>query len=145
VTGAGPEALHWSQLEEAISTRLVTVGSHTHSQAELSRVTGSEAGEEMDRSKGLIENRLGVPCCHFAYPWAVASPEAESAARTRFDSAALGAWRTNRRGRIDPYRLGRTPVLRNDGVRFFRAKARGMLDGEGFAYRVLRRGPWDRR
>jgi peptidoglycan/xylan/chitin deacetylase (PgdA/CDA1 family) len=144
LVGVGPEGLHWSQLEDAISTGLVTIGSHTHSHSDLSRATESEAGAEMDRSRGLIEDRLGVPCRHFAYPWAVASTEAESAARTRFDSAALGAWRTNRRGRIYSYRLGRTPVLRNDGVRFFRAKARGMLDGEGFAYRLLRRGPWDR-
>jgi peptidoglycan/xylan/chitin deacetylase (PgdA/CDA1 family)/O-antigen ligase len=144
LVGEGGQALRWSQLEEAISTGLVTVGSHTHSHADLSRASEPEAREEMRRSKGLIEDRLGVECRHFAYPWAVASPAAEIAARTQFDSAALAAWRTNRRGRIDPYRLGRTPVLRNDGVGFFGAKARGMLDGEGFVYRILRRGPWAR-
>jgi peptidoglycan/xylan/chitin deacetylase (PgdA/CDA1 family) len=144
LVGEGPEALQWSQLEEAVSTGLVTVGSHTHNHADLSRATEAEAGEEMKRSKALIEDRLGGACRHFAYPWAVASPAAEVAARNLFDSAALDAWRTNRRGRIDPYRLGRAPVLRNDGVRFFGAKARGMLDGEGLAYRILGRGPWDR-
>jgi peptidoglycan/xylan/chitin deacetylase (PgdA/CDA1 family) len=144
LVGEGPDALHWSQLEEAISTGLVTIGSHTHTHADLSRATEPEAREEMRRSKALIEDRLGVACRHFAYPWAVASPAAEVAARAQFESAALEAWRTNRRGRIDPYRLGRAPVLRNDGVRFFEAKARGMLDGEGLAYRILRRGPWAR-
>jgi len=144
LVGEGPDALQWSQLEEAISTGLVTIGSHTHNHADLSRATEPEAGEEMRRSKALIEDRLGVACRHFAYPWAVASPAAEVAARAQFESAALEAWRTNRRGRIDPYRLGRAPVLRNDGVRFFEAKARGMLDGEGLAYRILRRGPWAR-
>ena len=57
--------------------------------------------------------------------------------------AALGWW-TNRADRLDSYRLGRTPVLRNDGLAFFRAKVDGMLDAEALAYRALRRGPWRR-
>ena len=142
--GGGTDALSWDQLREAIATGLVTVGSHTHSHADLSRADGSEAEEEMRRSKELIEDELGVRCRHFAYPWAVASPAAELAARRCFDSAALDAWRTNRRGRIDPYRLGRTPILRSDGVGFFRAKIHGYLDAEALLYRALRRGPWGR-
>jgi hypothetical protein len=97
----------------------------------------------MRRSRGLIEDRLGVPCRHFAYPWAVSSPAAERAVRGHFRSAAL-RWQTNRRGRIDPFRLGRTPILRNDEGVFFRAKVAGRLDKEAVAYRLLRRGPWRR-
>lgn len=140
---SGPDALSWHHLEEAVATGLVAVGSHTHSHADLSRATEREAEEEMLRSKGMIEDRLGVACRHFAYPWGVASPPAERAARRIFETAAL-PWRTNRRGAIDPHRLGRTPVLRSDGLLFFRAKVRGMLDGEATLYRVLRRGPWRR-
>lgn len=144
LVGEGPDALEWSQLEEAVSTGLVTIGSHTHSHADLSRATGGEAEDEMRRSKHLIEDRLGVACRHFAYPWAVASQAAETAARKHFESAALDAWRTNRRDRTDPYRLGRTPIFRSDGIRFFVAKSRGMLDAERILYRVMRRGPWER-
>jgi hypothetical protein len=97
----------------------------------------------MGRSKGLIEDNLQVPCRHFAYPWGVGSAGADRAARRLFATAALDAWRTNRRGRIDPHRLGRTPVLRSDGDgMLFWAKARGLLDREAVAYRLLRRGPW---
>ena len=138
------EALTWSQLAEAISTGLVAVGSHTHSHADLSRATEQEAEDEMRRSKELIEDRLGVACRHFAYPFAVSAPPADRAARRLFDTAALDAWRTNRAGRIDPHRLGRTPVLRGDGRLLFRAKARGMLDAEALVYRALGRGPWSR-
>jgi len=138
----GPDALTWTQLEEASSTGLVTVGGHTHGHTDLSRASGEVAEEEMRRCKDLIEERLGVACRHFAYPWAVGSSAADRVARELFDSAALDAWRTNRRGRIDPHRLGRTPILRGDGPRFLGAKARGMLDAEGVAYRILRRGPW---
>lgn len=139
---ARPEDLTWSQLHEAVSTGLVTIGAHTHRHADLSRASEDQAEREMRRSKELIEDRLGVACRHFAYPWAVGSVPADRVARRLFDSAALYAWRTNRRGRIDPHRLGRVPVLRGDGPLFFRAKARGRLNAEGLTYRLLRRGPW---
>lgn len=140
--GGGREGLSWSAIREAVSTGLVTVGSHTHSHADLSRAGPEVCEEEMRRSKGLIEERLGVACRHFAHPYAVTSQAADRAARRHFDSAAPHAWRTNRRGRIDPYGLGRTPVLRSDGRALFRARVRGMLDGEALLYRVTRRGPW---
>jgi peptidoglycan/xylan/chitin deacetylase (PgdA/CDA1 family) len=139
-----PESLSWSQLEEAVATGLVTVGSHTHSHVSLAQATEDRAEVEMRRSKELIEDRLGIPCRHFAYPWAVGSAPADRVARGLFDTVAWDAWRTNRRGRIDRHRLGRTPVLRNDGRMFFRAKVRGRLDGERHVYRALRKGPWMR-
>jgi peptidoglycan/xylan/chitin deacetylase (PgdA/CDA1 family) len=123
---------------------LVTVGAHTHNHADLSRADEAAAEGEMRRSKELVEDRLSVACRHFAYPWAVGSDAADRVARRLFDSAALDAWKTNRRGRIDPYRLGRTPILRSDGETFFGLKARGFLDGESLAYRLVRRGPWGR-
>ncbi len=138
------EALTWLQLEEAVSTGLVEIGGHTHGHADLSRADEAAAETEMRTCKDLIEDRLSRPCRHFAYPWAVGSLAADRVARVLFESAALDAWRTNRRGRSDPHRLGRTPVLRGDGSFFFRAKSRGMLDAERIAYRVLRRGPWRR-
>jgi peptidoglycan/xylan/chitin deacetylase (PgdA/CDA1 family) len=141
-SAASGDRLTWSNLEDAVATGLVTVGSHTHSHADLSKATEARAEEEMRRSRELIEDRLGSACRHFAYPWAVGSPEADRAARRLFQTAALDAWRTNRRGRIDRYRLGRTPILRSDGHVYFRAKVAGLLDAEALVYRALRRGPW---
>jgi peptidoglycan/xylan/chitin deacetylase (PgdA/CDA1 family) len=139
--GGNGGSIGWSQLEEAVDTGLVTVGSHTHTHANLSRATEREAEVEMLRSKELIEEHLDVACRHFAYPWGVASPAAERVSRRVFDSAAL-KWCTNRRDLMDRHRLGRTPVLRNDGRLFFRAKVNGQLDGEALVYRLVRRGPW---
>jgi peptidoglycan/xylan/chitin deacetylase (PgdA/CDA1 family) len=142
---SGRAALTWSQLREAVSSGLVTMGSHTHGHVDLSKASEAQADAEMRRSKELIEERLGVACRHFSYPWGVGSPGADRAARRLFESAALDAWRTNRRDRIDRYRLGRTPILRSDDWLFFRSKVAGVLDGEGLVYRVLRRGPWRQR
>lgn len=138
----GWDPLSWSQLREAVSTGLVSVGSHTHRHANLARSSEREADEEMKRSQELVEDRLGVACRHFAYPWGVGSPAADRVTRRLFDSAALRAWHTNRRGDVDRYRLGRTPILRSDGSFFFSAKRKGRLNGERLVYRALRRGPW---
>jgi peptidoglycan/xylan/chitin deacetylase (PgdA/CDA1 family) len=140
--GRTADRLTWSNLRDAVATGLVSVGAHTHTHGDLSRATEGQAEEEMRRSKQLIEENLGVPCRHFAYPYAVGSAAADRVARRLFDSAALHAWRTNRRGRLDPYRLGRTPILRSDGFFFFRAKVAGLLDTEALIYRALGRGPW---
>jgi peptidoglycan/xylan/chitin deacetylase (PgdA/CDA1 family) len=139
---ADPARLTWPQLGEAVESGLVTIGAHTHGHVDLSSATEREAEDEMRRSQETIEDRLGIACRHFAYPWAVGSAAADRVARRLFDSAALRAWKTNRKGRIDPHRLGRTPVLRSDGTAFFTARARGLLEGEALAYRLLRRGPW---
>lgn len=140
--GGGSDRLSWSQLRDAVATGLVTVGSHTHGHVNLLLCDPATAADEMRRSKDLIEGELDRPCTHFAYPWGVASPEADRAARSMFETAALHAWKNNRRGRIDPHRLGRVPVLRSDAHVFFRAKAGGGLNAEGWMYRALRRGPW---
>ena len=134
--------LTWGALAEAVASGFVTIGAHTHSHADLSIASATEARDEMRKSRDLIEDRLGLPCRHFAYPWAVGSEAAEAATRTLFDSAALHVWKTNRTGRTDPYALGRVPILRSDGPLFFRAKVEGRLDGEALLYRALRKGPW---
>lgn len=138
----GEDALTWPMLERAISTGLVTVGAHTHNHTNLAEASEGEAAVEMRMSKDLVEQRLGVVCRHFAYPWSVGSAGAQRAAGHLFDTSALDSWKTNRRGAIDPQRLGRTPILRSDGIRFFRAKTLGLLDFEAIAYRLARRGPW---
>ena len=137
----GSGALTWSQLRECLDSGLVSVGAHTHSHCDLSRVTEEDAEREMTTSKRLVEDHLGMECKHFAYPWSYSSPGSERAARRIFASAALN-WNTNRGGRFDVHELGRTPVLRSDSPLFFKAKMDGALDGEALLYRVARRGPW---
>jgi len=118
----------WSALHDALSTGLVTIGSHTHSHRLLDRVDGPEAARELDRSIGLIEDRLGIACRHFAYPKALlGSPAAEREVRSRFRTAAVARTRPNPYGRTDLHRLHRSPVQVSDGMRWFRRKAAGGL------------------
>jgi peptidoglycan/xylan/chitin deacetylase (PgdA/CDA1 family) len=128
----------WAALADALSTGLVTVGSHTHTHALLDRVPLSDAEDELDRSRGLIGERLGVEAEHFAYPKAVTgTAAAEAAVRERFRSAALAGTRPNRYGRADRYRLTRSPIQVGDGLRWFRRKAAGGMALEGALRQVL--------
>jgi peptidoglycan/xylan/chitin deacetylase (PgdA/CDA1 family) len=118
----------WDALRDACSTGLVTLGSHTHSHALLDRLPPNKVDDELDRSIGLIGERLGVTAEHFAYPKALlGSTTAQRAVRSRFRSAALAGTRPNRFGETDPYRLARSPVQASDGMQWFIRKARGGL------------------
>jgi|SRR5579872_490938 len=118
----------WAGLRDALTTGLVTIGSHTHTHRLLDRAGAPEAADELDRSVELIEDRLGVACRHFAYPKALpGSPAAEREVRQRFRTAALAGTRPNPYGRADLHRLHRSPVQVADGMRWFRRKAAGGL------------------
>jgi peptidoglycan/xylan/chitin deacetylase (PgdA/CDA1 family) len=120
--------ISWDALRDACSTGLVSVGSHTHRHALLDRLPPKEVDDELDRSIGLIGERIGVTAEDFAYPKGLlGSPQAQRAIRSRFRSAALAGTRPNRFGATDPYRVARSPIQVSDGMRWFARKARGGL------------------
>lgn len=125
--------LSWGALAEAVSTGLVTVGSHTHRHAVMDKVAPAEATVELRTSQALIEDRLGVPAHHFAYPKGVAAvaPPVAAVVAGHFRSAAVADSGVNRYGATDLHRLDRTPVQRSDQPRHFRSKAAGGMGLEG--------------
>ncbi|HEV7525485.1 MAG TPA: polysaccharide deacetylase family protein [Acidimicrobiia bacterium] len=130
----------WSALRDALSTGLVTLGSHTHSHALLDRVDAATATRELDRSIELIGDRTGVTARHFAYPKALTgSAPVREVVRSRFRSAAIAGTRANRYGRTDPYRLARSPVQRADGLEWFGRKLAGGLRLEDDVRRLANR------
>jgi len=130
----------WSALRDAVSTGLVTIGSHTHTHALLDRRPQMEVSTELDCSLLLIHERLGVPAAHFAYPKAVAGSGAvERSVRARFRSAAVAGTRPNPYGRTDPFRLQRSPVQLADGMRWFEHKLAGGMRTEDNMRRLANR------
>jgi peptidoglycan/xylan/chitin deacetylase (PgdA/CDA1 family) len=126
----GAPPVSWDAMRDAVSTGLVTVGSHTHSHVLLDRLPTDEIDAELDTSIRLIEERLQTTAEHFAYPKALPpSPVADHAVRDRFRSAVLAGTRPNRYGRTDPYLLARSPIQAGDQMRWFRKKVAG---GMGF-------------
>jgi peptidoglycan/xylan/chitin deacetylase (PgdA/CDA1 family) len=132
--------LSWSALRDACATGLVDVGSHTHTHAVLDRLPDDQVAAELDRSRQLIEDRLGRPCADFAYPKALPpTPAADAAVRARFRSAALAGTRANAAGSTDVYRLARSPVQNSDGMRYFEKKVGGGMRLEDDVRRALNR------
>jgi peptidoglycan/xylan/chitin deacetylase (PgdA/CDA1 family) len=132
--------LSWAAARDMAATGLVTFGSHTHGHLLLDRLPPAEAIDELDRSRRLIEDEIGAPANHFAYPKAVAaSPEVEPLVRERYRSAALGGNRPNPYGRTDVHRLSRTAVQVSDGNEFFVRKARGGMALEDSIRRAVNR------
>jgi peptidoglycan/xylan/chitin deacetylase (PgdA/CDA1 family) len=132
--------LSWAGAREMVASGLVTIGSHTHSHALLDRLSPDEAAAELDRSRDLIGEHLGVSADHFAYPKAVPPPTAiEALVRHRFYSAALGGNRPNPYGRTDLHRLARTPIQVSDGWTWFQRKAEGGMALEDSFRRALNR------
>ncbi len=133
-------ALSWAALRDAVGTGLLTVGSHTHRHRLLDRLDAAEVGDELDRSTGLIADRLGVEAQHFAYPKALpGTPAADAEVRRRFRSAAVGGTAPNEYGRTDPHALRRSPIQVADGMRWFGYKAEGGLALEDRVRRRLDR------
>ena len=132
--------LSWSAVRDMAATGLVTFGSHTHRHLLLDRLPPAEAADELDRSRQLIEDHIGAPARHFAYPKAVAGSAAvEPLVRQRYRSAALGGNRPNPVGRTDVYRLARTAVQVSDGRGYFVRKARGGMALEDSVRRAVNR------
>jgi peptidoglycan/xylan/chitin deacetylase (PgdA/CDA1 family) len=132
--------LSWDAVRDMAATGLWTIGSHTHGHLLLDRLPPAEATDELDRSKELIEQHVGAPAHHFAYPKAVAaSPEVEPLVRERFRSAALGGNRPNPYRGTDVHRLARTAVQVSDGNAYFVRKAHGGMALEDSLRRGLNR------
>jgi peptidoglycan/xylan/chitin deacetylase (PgdA/CDA1 family) len=147
----GGRPLSWSAVRDACSTGLVDVGSHTHRHLLLDRISPAVAAEELDRSVGLIADRLGRPPLDFAYPKAVAgTPENARLVRDRFRSAALAGTRVNRYAaskssrRTDPQRLARSPIQVSDGMQYFERKLAGGMALEDSFRRAINRARYAR-
>lgn len=136
----GGTPLTWPAIRDAVSTGLVTIGSHTHAHILLDRCPTDVAAHDLDRSIELIGAHTGRAPTHFAYPKAVPG-NAQTAAlvASRFRSAALAGTRPNRFGATDPLRLSRSPIQRSDGMRWFRRKVEGGMAFEDNLRRVANR------
>lgn len=137
--GGGP-AVSWAGLRDAMATGVVEVGSHTHAHVLLDRLPADEVAADLDRSIGLIEDRLGATPRHFAYPKALlGSAAAQREVASRFASAAVAGTRPNRPGRTDPQRLARSPIQVTDEMRWFRHKVDGGMRLEDDLRRLVNR------
>jgi peptidoglycan/xylan/chitin deacetylase (PgdA/CDA1 family) len=126
--GDGTTALSWAGMTEAMASGVVSVGSHTHDHLLFDRISRSDALDQIERSVGLIHDRLATDAVDFCYPKALA-PSAENLAlvRQHFRSGTLAGTRPNVGATHDPHLLWRTPMQTVDVGRWFTQKTNGGL------------------
>ncbi|QEV07764.1 polysaccharide deacetylase family protein [Streptomyces prasinus] len=113
------------------------IGSHTVSHAQLDTLTGRQLRAELVDSKAVLEDVLGHPVPHLAYPHGYNSPRVRAmAARAGYETAtavrhALSSERDER------YRIARLIVRRGHTA----ADVRAWLAGDGARVAPYRDGP----
>jgi len=94
-SSAVDRTLSWEDIREMQGAG-VTFGSHTNTHQILTTISGEGIRHELARSKATLEQMLGVPCNHFAYPNGDWSAETQrvvaDAGFTRAMTTESGAW-----------------------------------------------------
>ncbi|TPK02259.1 polysaccharide deacetylase family protein [Mesorhizobium sp. B2-5-9] len=123
---ATDEVLGWRDLERLVADG-AEIGSHSATHPDFGQLDGPAAREELDRSRAMIEARLGFAPTSFAIPlgqsanWtAVAMREAKAAG---YDLVYAQAEETRSAGTI-----ARTFITRFDSIRVFSAALSGVFD-----------------
>jgi peptidoglycan/xylan/chitin deacetylase (PgdA/CDA1 family) len=128
-----PKPLTWAQVREMADSGLVSVGAHTHTHPDLTRLSMGAVRDEVERSHRLIADRVGRAPRHFAYPWGSFTPEIRQIVGEHFRTAVRGGCGKNPFGAVDLLALWRRPIQQADRAWLFRLKLNSYLDGEELA------------
>ena len=105
--------LTWQQILE-MNASDISFGAHTVNHVKLPEIDASAANNEILSSKKVIEDKLGKPCKHFAYPYGLFnSKNRDSVEAAEFSLACSTRSGFNNSDR-DPYVLHRIEVYGND-------------------------------
>jgi peptidoglycan/xylan/chitin deacetylase (PgdA/CDA1 family) len=111
--------MDWPALRAAASG-CVEIGSHTVSHPHLPRLSDAELDRELRDSKAELEDELGTPCRHLAYPYGEEDDRVRSAARRAGYDAAFAV--DPGRGQSDRFAVPRLAVYRHDTTAGFRLR-----------------------
>jgi len=107
-----------------LETMGFTIGSHTLSHARLTELPPGQVGAELVQSRKALEDALGKPVRHFAYPYGLQNDTVRGAVvEAGYETACATVSGFNRRGE-DPFRLRRIDVFGTDHLWQFRQKLR---------------------
>lgn len=115
------ETMGWDALRSAVADG-VEVASHTVTHPHLPRLSDAELARELTESKSELEDELGVPCRHLAYPYGDEDARVRAAARAAgYDAAFAVATR-----RPDRFAVPRVAVYRHHTRLGFRLRTSGL-------------------
>jgi peptidoglycan/xylan/chitin deacetylase (PgdA/CDA1 family) len=116
--------MDWAALRAAASGG-VEIGSHTVSHPHLPRLSDAELKRELSESKAELEDELGAPCRHLAYPYGEEDDRVREAARLAGYDAAFAV--DPGRGRSDRFGVPRLAIYRHDTTAGFRLRTSSLL------------------
>jgi peptidoglycan/xylan/chitin deacetylase (PgdA/CDA1 family) len=113
--------LTWDQIR-AMDREGITFGSHTMTHPAVSRLTASQMDHELGESKRALEQRIGSPTAHFAYPFGQPADCGTTAlpflVRIGYRSASTTVEGVNEPG-DNPYQLRRSQVGNERSISLF--------------------------
>ena len=113
--------LTWDQIR-AMGREGITFGSHTMTHPAVSRLTASQMDHELGESKRALEQRIGSPTAHFAYPFGQPADCGTTAlpflVRNDYRSASTTVEGVNEPG-DNPYQLRRSQVGNERSISMF--------------------------
>jgi peptidoglycan/xylan/chitin deacetylase (PgdA/CDA1 family) len=116
--------MDWDVLRAAASGG-VEIGSHTVSHPHLPLLSDAELDRELRASKIELEDELGSPCRHLAYPYGEEDERVRAASRRAGYDAAFAA--DSGRGRSDRFGLPRLAIYRHDTSAGFRLRTSALV------------------
>ena len=99
----------WKEVKEAAKESFLSFQPHTCSHPKLTQIPVEQMREELIRSKLAIEDKLGEPCHHFAYPYGDLNETVRDMVKeVGFRTACSTQWGHNRQGDdlFSLYRIG---------------------------------------
>ncbi len=130
--------LEWEELRE-ISATGIGIGSHGLDHESLGTLDREGVWQQVSRSRGVLEDRLGRPVITLAYPYGTVRDfnelVKEQVRRAGYRAACTSVNGVNR-AVTDPFELRRTKIEQGDG-RIFQRILSGGLDGWAFIDRHL--------
>lgn len=111
----------WREAEEMVKGG-VTIGSHTINHPWLTQLVSDEAKREIEESKKSLEDRIGMPINHFAYPYGdLNQPVADMVKDAGYVTACSVMTGFNKKD-TDPFILKRIGIFGEDSLWRFALK-----------------------
>jgi peptidoglycan/xylan/chitin deacetylase (PgdA/CDA1 family) len=126
----GERFLSWDELGR-LREAGIEVGSHAWSHRSLGGLSPAEALDEAARSRGILEERLGVKVRSFAYPFGTRadfSPGTDRLLEQAGYTIAFHSMHGAIRPGMAPVSLPRVKIEGGEGLRFFELAADGAMD-----------------
>lgn len=121
--GFGKVSLNPRDLEELAKEDLVTIGSHTHTHKNLTKLTSELLQMELETSYKYLREVLRYEKIHFSYPWALYNDQTTRMVKRLYKTAVIGKGRKNQLP-LDFFKLMRIPIV-NESLELFQERVKG--------------------